>query len=108
MDIFESLESLNVSEECFNDIMDKVEESLREYTAKHYPTDLKKNVKAGELSVAAKKEVVDKMSGEKDMYHPSMYDTIRKTKNEKGQEKTDARKDSKELANIQYKRSVKN
>ena len=28
MDIFESLENLNVSEECFNDIMSRIEEDL--------------------------------------------------------------------------------
>jgi hypothetical protein len=108
MDIFESLENLNVSEECFNDIIDKIEETLQKEVAKNFPNDLKKNVKAAELSTASKKEVLDKMSGEKDLYHPSMYDDLRATKNEKGQQKTDSRKSPKELADIQYKRSARN
>ena len=43
MDIFENLENLNVSEECFNDIMDIVEELLSEKI-----TDWDNYVKAAE------------------------------------------------------------
>src|SRR5690606_4506977 len=74
--------------------------------AKKYPKDIEKNTKAAKLSIDAKQEVLDKMSGEKNLYHPSTYDDIRTTKNEKGQQKADARKGKDELNIIKWKRSV--
>ena len=50
MDIFESLEELNISEECFNDIMDIVEEILNEgYNLKGVVNRAYKNGKIGIL-----------------------------------------------------------
>ena len=46
------------------------------------------------------------MSGEKGLYHPLKYDEIRSTKNERGQEKTDARKNREELNNIKWTKSA--
>ena len=39
MDIFESLENLNVSEECFNDIMDIVETLVGKWKEKGFPAN---------------------------------------------------------------------
>lgn len=79
MDIFENLENLNVSEECFNEIMDMVEELLNEGWA----DILKKHPE--------KADVIDKVySAEQGRYgraprkdlrysHPVPYDVERRT-----------------------------
>lgn len=55
MDIFENLENLNVSEECFDDIMDIVEEIINEWDKTGYSNKVDKHLD-NQLDNVPKKE----------------------------------------------------
>ena len=85
MDIFESLENLNVSEECFDEIMGIVEEILSEGMpngtfARAYKKALDIGAKPGEMIIKAGNKIADKASDAVTNMKGSLGDKIRKTK----------------------------
>lgn len=89
MDIFESLKNLEISEECFDEIMGIVESLIQKVSAEK-PLGLDKISKAHDLSTQAKKEVVQKAGSDSEdpIVIGDEYAALRKTKNEKGDEVT--------------------
>ena len=75
MDIFESLENLNISEECFNDIMDIVEEIISERDAFTRPR-------------AAKNSIEGRTKKYNDSYD-KYYNTVKQDANDQNIPKTD-------------------
>ena len=51
MNIFESLENLNVSEDCFNDIISIVEDILGAIDKSDYPSDKKEQLRKKKLLI---------------------------------------------------------